>query len=942
MKSVLSTGVAALALLSASAGAQEALVAYPAADMGPVGNSSNFAIEAEWGDIEPFWGDIEPFWGDIEPFWGDIDPFGTVDPRWGDIDPFWGDIEPFWGDIDPFGTVDPRWGDIDPFWGDIEPFWGDIEPFWGDIEPFWDGTMDRVFTDDEVSLAAGKLGELFDRAEGVFGQAIEVRTGSAYQDAFVDPLLARYGIDLSEPATLGALSPRARSRFFLDFYDGLMNYSGRDRFDWWMGMVGWSPRLAQEQNSGHRPVIGLIDSTIGAGASTLGRVTYSGGYVDDLDNVATGHGTAVASLIAAPHDWQGTMGMVPNADLAVWNPYDETGTTNWWDVTRGLRKLRREGAHVVNLSLGVEDQVLDQDWAYALSPQMRYDDLVVVKAAGNDGALGKSSFWWNSGANDGLLLVGSVNAAGEISDFSNRPGTACMTGFFGCRPGERLMDHFLVAPGELILTDDGAGGTRRLSGTSMAAPLVTGTVALLQSRWPWLENHAATTAQIVLRSATDLGAPGVDPVYGWGLLNVEAAQSPLSFDALTFRTRPRGGRTIGTQSLRDALITDGLLARLADSEDAVLYAYESVGDTFRDFAIPLSTRVSGTQVTTAGGRQPVQSHLYRRLEDWAMGAGFAEAPVTLTEERPGYSLALTSGVDAQGQQTGSVTLTSEGGLGFTLGAGANAPGSLLFDAARDVSGQAGSVMPVAGFASGGTYAAASMPAGALGALSFAVSANDPHEGRFGFDDDPTRDTFAVEGYEARATSLSLSRPLLGGAFGLSYQRLDEANGVLGTQGAGALSLSGGAVTRAVTAEFAAPEIRGITFGLTATAGMTRAEAQSGVLALAEEGVQSRAFALRASTGTLLRPGDRLTLTASQPLSVTAGAVTLSSYEVTDRQTGERAFVDRTLELGGAVPLLIEADYALPLLPGRVNLSAVTAYEAEREEGQLGLSLSAKF
>ncbi len=59
------------------------------------------------------------------------------------------------------------------------------------------------------------------------------------------------------------------------------------------------------------------------------------------------------------------------------------------------------------------------------------------------------------------------------------------------------------------------------SGTSMAAPHVTGALGLLFERYPYLDN--AQVRDVLLTTATDLGAPGVDEVYGWGLVNLERA-----------------------------------------------------------------------------------------------------------------------------------------------------------------------------------------------------------------------------------------------------------------------------------------------------------------------------------------------------------------------------------------------------------------------------------
>src|SRR4029079_2967132 len=64
-----------------------------------------------------------------------------------------------------------------------------------------------------------------------------------------------------------------------------------------------------------------------------------------------------------------------------------------------------------------------------------------------------------------------------------------------------------------------------LSGTSMATPYVTGAAALIKSGWKNLT--AQQVASILFASATDLGAPGIDPVYGRGMLNVDAALKPI-------------------------------------------------------------------------------------------------------------------------------------------------------------------------------------------------------------------------------------------------------------------------------------------------------------------------------------------------------------------------------------------------------------------------------
>ncbi|WP_237025841.1 S8 family peptidase [Mannheimia haemolytica] len=67
------------------------------------------------------------------------------------------------------------------------------------------------------------------------------------------------------------------------------------------------------------------------------------------------------------------------------------------------------------------------------------------------------------------------------------------------------------------------------SGSSFAAPAVTGTAALVKQKYPWMDGNLIK--QSILSTATDIGAPGVDDVYGWGLLNIEkATNGPARFD----------------------------------------------------------------------------------------------------------------------------------------------------------------------------------------------------------------------------------------------------------------------------------------------------------------------------------------------------------------------------------------------------------------------------
>ena len=110
-----------------------------------------------------------------------------------------------------------------------------------------------------------------------------------------------------------------------------------------------------------------------------------------------------------------------------------------------------------------------------------------------------------------LTVVATNPTTDEIASFSNGCGEA--------------MAYCMAAPGVgIYATIDGSAYGLK-NGTSMATPHVTGAIAVLRDMYPDLEPEEIVA--ILLRSATDLGASGLDPVYGHGLLNLQKATGPL-------------------------------------------------------------------------------------------------------------------------------------------------------------------------------------------------------------------------------------------------------------------------------------------------------------------------------------------------------------------------------------------------------------------------------
>jgi hypothetical protein len=281
------------------------------------------------------------------------------------------------------------------------------------------------------------------------------------------------------------------------------------------------------------------------------------------------------------------VGSAPSAIIRNYAVFDDRG---WVATSTLLVGAWRDaydngGARIASMSFGCTGTALcfTGDQVRAMADPTR--PMLYVKAAGNEGvalpneaiAVSKSDA---SAALARTILVGSVDAAGNISSFSNRAGSGCLVASDasgGCPSNLLWKNHFIVAPGEYVYSTMPGNVFGYMTGTSMAAPAVAGAAAALQNRWPALKQDPVTLAEILLTTATDKGAPGVDEVYGWGQLNVAAAfaaQGTVSYQGVNGTIVPLSG-TVVTSSGGTTLKS---IAKALSS----LTVYDKFG---RDFAL---------------------------------------------------------------------------------------------------------------------------------------------------------------------------------------------------------------------------------------------------------------------------------------------------------------------------------------------------------------------
>jgi hypothetical protein len=220
------------------------------------------------------------------------------------------------------------------------------------------------------------------------------------------------------------------------------------------------------------------------------------------------HGTEVSSVIGAPNNGVGLVGVYPNAVLRVWDA-SPFGFLNESEAIRGIIEAARLGPGVINLSFGGEqnDPLLHE----AVDLAFRRGSLVVA-SAGNDGLFGSPPNY--PAAYPHVLTVGATNSSGQAAGFSSLTHALDLAA-----PGA---DMPVAEP----LAQEASGYLLDANGTSFASPLVAGAAAWVWTVRPNLDN--TQLFEVMRRSATDIGAEGFDNATGWGLLNIPAA---LSFPA---------------------------------------------------------------------------------------------------------------------------------------------------------------------------------------------------------------------------------------------------------------------------------------------------------------------------------------------------------------------------------------------------------------------------
>lgn len=337
------------------------------------------------------------------------------------------------------------------------------------------------------------------------------------------------------PARLAINAPRATR----DFTDPLVPQ------EWWRADV----HVDTLTPPGPGVPVTIVDSGVEfAHPEFVGRPDFTALDAQEPAPVGGVHGTAVASVIGAPVNGVGVVGIYPTAVMRSYDASLGDGTQlPAADIAAGILAAAQAGRSVINLSLGSNAPNAQIDAAIV---QAIKAGCLVVAASGNSGDEGNPPTY--PAVDPHVFTVAATDENDQVAPFSSESQAVDIAA-----PGVDI-------PVAQVLPD----GWGLEDGTSFASPIVAGAAAWLWTVRPDLD--ASQVAEILRESARDVGPPGFDPATGYGILDLTAAlswptpiadsaepnDSVTTATALTTLSRPRGtttGRVALFEDPRDVL-----------------------------------------------------------------------------------------------------------------------------------------------------------------------------------------------------------------------------------------------------------------------------------------------------------------------------------------------------------------------------------------------------
>ncbi len=379
--------------------------------------------------------------------------------------------------------------------------------------------FDGELNDDLRSCGFSTIEELFAMSNTVWYKAFiaegtDIHTAMSLARENEDILLADYDYIVETASVEESSTPIVAASTETQWWSGSVAGNSRISEQWYLNSCNiqqaWAALEADGINAGGSSsvIVAVIDTGVDYThpdlASSMwvnkGEIAGNGidddgnGYVDDIHGCSTigssydhngdpmddhGHGTHVAGIIGAANNKEGIVGIAYNTKIMVIKAGQASGSFNQSDIAEAILYAYENGAEVINMSFGgsacslAVQEALELAWTRA----------VLVASAGNDGTPNED--WGELGTNIvhyglpnypaalhyvmGVMSVGITNAESLFTNWDSFANTS--------------IEYEVYAPGEQMLSTLPGGKYGYLSGTSMAAPVVSAIAALLRSKY---------------------------------------------------------------------------------------------------------------------------------------------------------------------------------------------------------------------------------------------------------------------------------------------------------------------------------------------------------------------------------------------------------------------------------------------------------------------------
>jgi subtilisin family serine protease len=384
---------------------------------------------------------------------------------------------------------------------------------------------------------------------------------------------------------------------------------------------------------------GYATAHIDLQGQVIATMDYTGAGINDTQ----GHGTHVLGTIVAKKNDDGVHGVAFDSKAIVIKIGTGTSVNTSLGAT-GLAWAADQGATIGNLSANsnydttFRNKLVNLGNGVYKSTDTRYNygsgqyynmqdpaewkavtdrGMVVVNSAGNQGlsVSANPGYFATLTDNSGNLLLGGrmliVGAADEnnnLYSWSNKAGHICQNYVAAtntCSDTYKVSDFYIMAPGGTISTSIN-GSTGYKEGTSMAAPVVTGGLAIISQMWPYMKGENLVR---LLTTTANKNIPNYDAgVHGSGMMDLDKATQPVGAVGI-----PTSGRTTSSVSTASISNTGGSGSALSAIKNTGSLSQVMIVDEFaRDFYVNLAQGIrvkDKRKVSEVGVQQAGTSYL---------------------------------------------------------------------------------------------------------------------------------------------------------------------------------------------------------------------------------------------------------------------------------------------------------------------------------------------